>query len=178
MALRHRYAISESKNQKVGSRKGHGLCEKSADVSRICRISFPIFLMLAAKIAAAASVSVLFVGNSLTQVNDLPTTFKRFAAESSLHVEVDVHSITPGLTLRPSNFLMGRSTLRRRAPTLPPQSCFAPSSILRRSDPTTTALCQKLLRTLCNESLIQFRWARTKTTVMARYCPCHCQAVR
>lgn len=44
----------------------------------------------------AASVSVLFVGNSLTQVNDLPTVFKRFAAESSLHVEVEVSSVTPG----------------------------------------------------------------------------------
>jgi hypothetical protein len=65
-------------------------------MSRICRISFPIFLMLAVKVAAAGSISVLFVGNSLTQVNDLPTTFKRFAAESSLHVEVDVHSVTPG----------------------------------------------------------------------------------
>jgi len=65
-------------------------------MSRICKIGFPIFLLLTARIATAATVSVLFVGNSLTQVNDLPTTFKRFAAESSLRVDVDVHSITPG----------------------------------------------------------------------------------
>ncbi len=63
---------------------------------RICKISFPIFLLVAAKIAAAASVSVLFVGNSLTQANDLPTVFKRLAAQSALHVDVDVNSITPG----------------------------------------------------------------------------------
>ncbi len=44
----------------------------------------------------AASISVLFVGNSLTQVNNLPEVFKKFAAESMLHAEVDVKSITPG----------------------------------------------------------------------------------
>ncbi len=63
---------------------------------RICKISFAIFLLVAAKIAAAAGVSVLFVGNSLTQANDLPTVFKRLAAQSALHVDVDVNSITPG----------------------------------------------------------------------------------
>jgi len=63
---------------------------------RICKISFPIFLLVAAKIAAAAGVSVLFVGNSLTQANDLPTVFKRLEAQSALYVDVDVNSITPG----------------------------------------------------------------------------------
>src|SRR5205809_6780120 len=63
---------------------------------RICKISFAIFLLVAAKIAAAASVSVLFVGNSLTQASDLPTVFKRLASQSALHVDVDVNSITPG----------------------------------------------------------------------------------
>src|SRR5213080_3130470 len=63
---------------------------------RICKISFPIFLLVAAKIAAVAGVSVLVVGNSLTQANDLPTVFKRFAAQAALHVDVDVNSITPG----------------------------------------------------------------------------------
>jgi hypothetical protein len=38
----------------------------------------------------------LFVGNSLTQVNNLPAVFKKLAAASSLHVEVDVSSIAPG----------------------------------------------------------------------------------
>jgi hypothetical protein len=47
-------------------------------------------------VGEGASVSILFVGNSLTQKNDLPALFKKFAAESSLHADVDVHSITPG----------------------------------------------------------------------------------
>jgi len=64
-------------------------------MARICRIWFALFLVVAVK-ADGASVSVLFVGNSLTQANDLPTAFKHFAAESSLHVDVDVRSITPG----------------------------------------------------------------------------------
>ncbi len=64
-------------------------------MSRICRIWFALFLVVAVK-ADGASVSVLFVGNSLTQANDLPTVFKHFAAESSLHIDVDVRSITPG----------------------------------------------------------------------------------
>src|SRR6266403_3378046 len=63
---------------------------------RICKTGFALFLLIAANTAVAASVSVLFVGNSLTQANDLPTVFKRFAAESSLHADVDVRSITPG----------------------------------------------------------------------------------
>src|SRR5438552_6129312 len=64
-------------------------------MARICRIWFALFLVVAVK-ADGASVSVLFVGNSLTQANDLPTAFKHFAAESSLHVDVAVRSITPG----------------------------------------------------------------------------------
>src|SRR5438067_192567 len=61
---------------------------------RICRVGLVSFLLVVANIHAA-SVSVLFVGNSLTYTNDLPMVFKKFAAESSLHLEVDVHSITP-----------------------------------------------------------------------------------
>ena len=83
-------------------------------MSRICKISFPI-LLLAARIAAAGSVSVLFVGNSLTQVNDLPGTFKRLAAESSLHVEVDVHSITPGGAFLDDHWKKGEAVARLRA---------------------------------------------------------------
>jgi hypothetical protein len=67
-------------------------------VCRSFRISF-IFtvLIIAAKSAAAAgTISVLFVGNSLTYMNDLPTQFKNFAAQSALHANVEVRSITPG----------------------------------------------------------------------------------
>jgi hypothetical protein len=64
-------------------------------MSRIGSLS-AILWCLIAKAAFAASISVLFIGNSLTQSNDLPGVFKRFAAESSLHADVDVSSITPG----------------------------------------------------------------------------------
>jgi hypothetical protein len=64
-------------------------------MSRIGSLS-AILWYLIAKAASAASISVLFIGNSLTQSNDLPGVFKRFAAESSLHSDVDVSSITPG----------------------------------------------------------------------------------
>ena len=63
---------------------------------RIWKTGFAFLCFFSAKIATAASVSVLFIGNSLTEANDLPATFQRFAAESSLHVVVDVRSITPG----------------------------------------------------------------------------------
>ena len=65
-------------------------------MSRIGGITTAFFVSLIAKAAATASVSVLFVGNSLTQANDLPSLFKQFAAESFLHVDVEVTSITPG----------------------------------------------------------------------------------
>jgi hypothetical protein len=68
-------------------------------VSRLSKFAFAfcIFLPLIAETKSAApSVSVLFVGNSLTQANDLPAVFKRFAAESPLHFEIDVRAITPG----------------------------------------------------------------------------------
>lgn len=64
---------------------------------RLVRTGFALLLvLLAARAAATASVSILFVGNSLTQVNNLPEVFKRFAAESPLHAEVEVKSSTPG----------------------------------------------------------------------------------
>jgi hypothetical protein len=62
---------------------------------KICRIFFAL-LLLATASGNAAGVSVLFVGNSLTQVNNLPAVFKQLAAASSLHVDVDVSSIAPG----------------------------------------------------------------------------------
>jgi len=71
--------------------------QSHSTMCRICKTGFALFLLIAANTGAiAASVSVLFIGNSLTQANDLPTVFKRFAAESSLHADVDVRSITPG----------------------------------------------------------------------------------
>ncbi|HET9800242.1 MAG TPA: hypothetical protein VFP82_01015, partial [Chthoniobacterales bacterium] len=66
-------------------------------VLRKCCISFTLsVLAFAAKSAAAAGVTVLFVGNSLLYMNDLPTQFKKFAAASSLRADVDVRSITAG----------------------------------------------------------------------------------
>lgn len=66
-------------------------------MSRIVRLGYTLFfLTFIGKAATAASVSVLFVGNSLTQVNNLPEVFKKFAAESTLHSDVDVKSTTPG----------------------------------------------------------------------------------
>ena len=59
------------------------------------KIVFALALFVAAN-NEAASVSVLFVGNSLTEKNDLPNTFKQLAAASSLHANIEVHSITPG----------------------------------------------------------------------------------
>jgi len=55
-----------------------------------------LFSCLSFAEAASGAVSVLFVGNSLTQVNDLPGVFQHFAAGSSLHLAVNVRSITPG----------------------------------------------------------------------------------
>src|SRR5436305_14213409 len=64
-------------------------------MSRNCKVALAVFLSLSANAATmAAGVSVLFVGNSLTQANDLPTVFKRLAAQSALHVDVDVNSLT------------------------------------------------------------------------------------
>ena len=62
---------------------------------KISRISFGLFLLAAAS-GNAENVSVLFVGNSLTQVNNLPMVFKKLAAASILHVDVEVTSIAPG----------------------------------------------------------------------------------
>src|SRR3989449_6033415 len=88
---------------------------KSLGMCRICKTGFALFLLIAANTGAtAASVSVLFIGNSLTQANDLPTVFKRFAAESSLHVDVDVRSITPGGALFYDHWRRGEAVARLR----------------------------------------------------------------
>ena len=57
---------------------------------RSCRIGFAFVLFLAAPAAPASGVSVLFVGNSLTYTNDLPTVFKKFAAESPLRLGAEL----------------------------------------------------------------------------------------
>ena len=87
-------------------------------MSRIRGISFTFLLFVAAKAAVAASVSVLFVGNSLIYRNDLPTEFKKLAAESSLHADVDVTSITPGGAFLYDHWKRGDvlTTLRERHP--------------------------------------------------------------
>jgi hypothetical protein len=53
-------------------------------------------VLLTAATSGAEDISVLFVGNSLTERNDLPAVFRNFAAESVLHSKVDVHSVTAG----------------------------------------------------------------------------------
>src|SRR5438309_4491878 len=84
-------------------------------MSRNCKVALAIFLSLSANATTmAAGVSVLFIGNSLTQANDLPTVFKRFAAESSLHVDVDVRSITPGGALFYDHWRRGEAVARLR----------------------------------------------------------------
>jgi hypothetical protein len=65
-------------------------------MSRIRGVGLAFLLFVTANTAVAASVSILFVGNSLTSVNDLPATFKKFAAESPRHPDVEVRSIAPG----------------------------------------------------------------------------------
>src|SRR5216684_2470752 len=84
-------------------------------MSRNCKVALAVFLWLSANAATmAAGVSVLFVGNSLTQANDLPTVFKRFAAESSLHADVDVRSITPGGAFLYDHWKRGQAVARLR----------------------------------------------------------------
>ena len=65
-------------------------------MSRVRKAVLTILLAASVQVVTGATVSVLFVGNSLTQVNDLPAVFKQFAAESSLHLQVEVSSVTPG----------------------------------------------------------------------------------
>jgi hypothetical protein len=85
-------------------------------VSHFRKIVLTFLLWLALKtVAAAASVSVLFVGNSLIQANDLPTVFKQFAADSSLHVDVEVDSITPGGAFLYDHWKRGEALSRLRA---------------------------------------------------------------
>jgi hypothetical protein len=63
---------------------------------RIRAIDFVFFLLVLANPAVGAPVSILFVGNSLTEKNDLPTTLKKLAAESTIHADIEVHAVTRG----------------------------------------------------------------------------------
>jgi hypothetical protein len=84
-------------------------------VLRKCCISFTLsVLAFAAKSAAAAGVTVLFVGNSLLYMNDLPTQFKKFAAASSLRADVDVRSITAGGATLSDHWKRGEALARLR----------------------------------------------------------------
>ncbi len=89
-----------------------------SDVPQSLKVGLLIFLFVA-RAAIAGSASVLFVGNSLIYTNDLPTVFKKFAAESSLHVDVDVESITPGGATFYDHWKRGLALakLRERHPT-------------------------------------------------------------
>jgi hypothetical protein len=86
---------------------------------RFLTLAFAL-LILDATNGEAAGVSVLFVGNSLTQANDLPGVFKRFAAESSLHADVEVRSLTPGGATFYDHWKRGEAAarLRERSPNI------------------------------------------------------------
>ena len=77
-------------------------------MSRVSRIALGSLLLIVAT-AHGATVSVLFVGNSLTYTNNLPAVFKKFAAESSSHVDVEVRSITPGGAFFCDHWKLGRA---------------------------------------------------------------------
>ena len=87
-------------------------------MSRVCSIIFLIFLFLAETSPAAPSVSVLFVGNSLTQANDLPAVFKQFAAGTSSHLEIATRAITTGGALFYDHWKKGEAVavLREQRP--------------------------------------------------------------
>jgi hypothetical protein len=91
-------------------------------MTRVRNILVAILLLplLAQTSSAAPPLSVLFVGNSLTQVNNLPTVFKRFAADSPLHVEIDARSITPGGALFYDHWKKGEALtlLRQQHPNV------------------------------------------------------------
>lgn len=88
-------------------------------MSRICRIGFTLALFVSATRALAAGTSVLFVGNSLTYINDLPGVFKKFAAASPLHLDVEVTSLTPGGAFLYDQWKHGQALalLREKHPT-------------------------------------------------------------
>jgi hypothetical protein len=86
---------------------------------RNCGIILCSFLAFVVSAEAESRVSVLFVGNSLTERNDLPGTFKSFAAASPLHADVDVSALTPGGALLYDHWKRGEALarLRQQRPT-------------------------------------------------------------
>lgn len=82
------------------------------------RVLVAVLLSAVVHAVTAETVSVLFVGNSLTQVNNLPVVLKQFAAESPLHVTVEVSSITPGGAFLYDHWKQGRAVamLREKHP--------------------------------------------------------------
>lgn len=88
-------------------------------MSRAYAVVAAFFLAAFAQINAAPAISVFFIGNSLTQANDLPEAFKQFAAASSLHAQIEVHSITPGGALFYDHWKRGEAIalLRQYHPT-------------------------------------------------------------
>jgi hypothetical protein len=105
---------------KVGKR--HGLCARFLKMRRLPKILLAVILLpLLAEAAPLPRVlSVLFVGNSLTEANDLPTVLKKFAADSSQRVEIDVRSITPGGALFYDHWRKGEALtlLRQQHPNV------------------------------------------------------------
>src|SRR5437879_13876068 len=117
------------------------------EMSRALTVASALFILVVTN-SDAASISVLFVGNSLTQANDLPAVFKRFAAESSLHPDVDVSSLTPGGATFYDHWKRGEAAARLRErrpmflilqgqsvePLFPPQN-FTPYAVLLTAAP-------------------------------------------
>lgn len=86
-------------------------------MSRPCAILVAL-IALVRPTEAAPSVSVLFVGNSLTQANDLPAMFKQFVDGSPLHQGVTTRALTPGGALLYDHWKKGEAlfALREQRP--------------------------------------------------------------
>lgn len=88
------------------------------------RLRHLVILLLSLELAqsgfAASPISILFVGNSLTQANDLPSVFKNFTEQSRLRTAVEVHSITPGGAFFQDHWKRGQplAMLRQLHPTI------------------------------------------------------------
>jgi hypothetical protein len=85
----------------------------------LCAFCFlPTFLTEAGPLPQP--LSVLFVGNSLTQANNLPAVLKQFAAGSPIRFEIAVRSITPGGALFYDHWKRGEAValLREQHPNV------------------------------------------------------------
>jgi hypothetical protein len=107
MAVRHGNALSKG---------GPGTTFAAlARMPHFRKLAFASLCAFVANTASAGNVSALFVGNSLTQVNDLPAVFKSFVAASDLHVDVDVYSVTPGGAFLSDHWKRGQAVTVLRA---------------------------------------------------------------